>query len=242
MLRLSMMLAARQRLNNGLASDLASTSTSTLGVLRLVLYLAITIAAFGAITIVAVESFNPVTLFEDDGPWEWLEFYLLMASAAMFFANACRHEIYTHILKLCGLLALFGGFRELDYFLDGLVFQGAYKVINGVILILFVYLVWMHRWTLTKTLARFTKTAPFYLLVAAALVVVYSQIIGQAELWKAIMEPVYIRAVKRVVEELAEFMGYLLLLFAAIETCFLNDAHPHPSPSVEKHSNSSISE
>ena len=89
------------------------------------------------------------------------------------------------------------------------------------ILALFVYLVWTHRLTLTKTLASFTKTASFYFLVAGVLVVVYGEIIGQAELWQAIMGDQYFRPVKRTVEELAEFMGYLLVFFGAVETCFL---------------------
>ncbi len=233
MSRLSMMLAARQRLGKRLASDLASVSTDTLSVLRLVLYLMVTVAAFGAIVMAVVRSPMPAALFRENGPWEWIEFSLLAVSAAIFFVNARRNEIYTHILKLCGLLALFAGVRELDHFLDELVFDGAYKVIDAVILALFVYLVWIHRLTLTKTLARFTKTAPFYFFVVAVLVVVYGEIIGQAELWKAIMEPLYIRSVKRVVEELAEFIGYLLLFYGAVETCFLNDVHRYdPSPRV----------
>ncbi len=223
MLRLLMMLAARQKLSKGLAPDLASVSTSALSVLRLVLYLIVTVAAFGMIVIAVVRSPMPAALFRENGPWEWIEFSLFAASGAICFVNARRNEIYTHILKLCGLLALFAAVRELDNFLDTLVFEGAYKIINGVILGLFVYLVWIHCLTLTKTLASFTKTAPFYFFVAAVLVLVYSQIIGYAELWKAIMEPLYIRSVKRVVEELAEFMGYLLLFFGAVETCFLKD-------------------
>jgi hypothetical protein len=198
-----------------------------------VLYLIVTVAAFGMIVIAVVRSPMPAALFEENGPWEWIEFFLFAASGAICFVNARRNEIYTHILKLCGLLALFAAVRELDHFLDELVFEGAYKVINGVILALFVYIVWIHRWTLTKTLARFTKTAPFYFFVAAVLVVVYAEIIGQAELWKALMGDHYVRSVKRVAEELAEFMGYLLLFYGAVETCFLKDDQAYdPSPRV----------
>lgn len=228
-----MMLAVRQRLSEGLAPNLVTVSTSALSVLRLVLYLIITVAAFGTIVMVAVRSPMPATLFEENGPWEWLEFSLFVASGAMFFVNARRNEIYAPILKLCALLALFAAFRELDHFLDELVFDGAYKVINGVILALFVYLVWIHRWALTKTVVSFTKTAPFYFLVAAVLVVVYGQIIGQAELWQAIMGDGYIRSVKRAVEELAEFMGYVLFFLGAVETCFLKDDQSvRPEPRV----------
>ena len=233
MSRLSMMLAARQKLSKGLASHLASVSTSALSILRLVLNLIVTVAAFGTIVIAVVRSPMPAALFIENGPWEWIQFSLFAVSGAVFFVNARRNEIYAHLLKLCGLLALFAAVRELDHFLEELVFKGAYEVIDGVILALFVYLVWIHRLTLTKTLASFTKTAPFYFFVAAVLVVAYGEIIGQAELWKALMGDHYVRPVKRAAEELAEFMGYLLLFFGAVETCFLNDAHPyHPSPRV----------
>ena len=233
MSRISMMLAAHQRLSEGLASNQASVSASALSVLRLVLYLIVTVAVFATIVMVTIGSPMPTALFEENGPWEWVEFFLFAASGAILFVNARRNEIYIHILKLCGLLALFAAFRELDHFLDELVFEGAYKVINGVILALFVYLVWIHRLTLMKTLARFTKTAPFYFFVAAVLVVVYGEIIGRAELWEALMGDHFIRPVKRAAEELAEFMGYLLLFFGAVETCFLKDAHQYdPSPRV----------
>ena len=226
MSRLWMVLGARQRLSEGLASNQVSVGTGALSIFRLVLYLIVTVAAFGGIVIAAAESPMPAALFKENGLWEWVEFSLLAASGAMFFVNARRNEIYTLILKLCGLFALFAAFRELDHFLDELVFEGAYKVINGAILALFVYLVWVNRWALTKTAASFTKTAPFYFLAAAVLVVVYGEIIGQAELWKALMGDHYVRSVKRAVEELAEFMGYLLFFFGAVETCFLKDAHP----------------
>ena len=51
MSRLSMMQTARQKLSKGLAPDLASVSTSALSVLRLVLYLIVTVAAFGMIVL-----------------------------------------------------------------------------------------------------------------------------------------------------------------------------------------------
>ncbi len=59
--------------------------------------------------------------------------------------------------------------------------------------------------------------------------VVYAEIIGQAELWQALMGDGYIRSVKRTVEELAEFMGYLLLFYGAVETCFLKDDQAYDS-------------
>ncbi len=111
MSRLSMMQTARQKLSKGLAPDLASVSTDTLSVLRLVLYLIVTVAAFGMIVIAAVGSPMPAALFAENGPWEWIEFSLFAVIAAMLFVNARRNEIYTHILKLCGLLALFAAVR-----------------------------------------------------------------------------------------------------------------------------------
>ncbi len=86
----------------------------------------------------------------------------------------------------------------------------------------FAYLVWKYRQNLAKTLANFSKTAPFCFFVSGLLVAVYAQVIGQAELWDALMEGFYSRTAKRVSEELAEFMSYLMILFGAIEAFFLN--------------------
>ncbi len=84
MLQLSTMLTARQRLSKRLASDLASVSTTALSVLRLVLYLTVTVAAFGAIVMAMVRSPMPAALFEENGPWEWIEFSLFAVSGAIF--------------------------------------------------------------------------------------------------------------------------------------------------------------
>ncbi len=93
MSRPSMMLAARQKLSKGLASHLASVSTSALSVLRLVLYLIVTVAAFGAMVIAVVRRPMPAACFIENGPWEWLEFSLFAVSGAIFCVNARRNEI-----------------------------------------------------------------------------------------------------------------------------------------------------
>ena len=228
MLRLSMMLAARQRLSEGLASKRTSTDVRPLALLRLALYLIVTVAVFEALVIAVLRNPVPVNLFREDGLWEWLQFVLVGVSGGMLWINGLKNETYSHTLKLCGLLALFVAVRELDHFLDVLMFAGAYKIIHGLVAAAFVYVAWTQSHDLLETLLDFAETAPFYFFVAAVLVVGYAGIIGQAEFWAAMVEGEYnARSIKRIVEEMAESMGYLLLFFGAIETCFLRRTRQH---------------
>lgn len=71
---------------------------------------------------------------------------------------------------------------------------------------------------LLEQLAAFSRTSGFSLLLAGFLVVVvYSQILGQKELWLAVLDPDSYRPVKDLVEESSELLGYLLMLFGAAE-------------------------
>lgn len=191
---------------------------------RIGIYIAVTLIGFQVLITAVVHSSAPAAFFRDDGPWEWVEFSFVAVSGAILLINARVTESYRPALQLFGLLAVFAAVRELDQFLDALAFKGAYKLINGPILAFFGYLVWKYRRTLAGTLADFCSTAPFYFMFLGWLiVVVYAQLMGQQELWQAIMGDSYIRSVKRASEEILEILGYWLILFGAVETFFLKD-------------------
>lgn len=189
---------------------------------RIGMYTAVTLAAFQGLIIATVSSPVPGAFFKEGGPWEWMEFSFVAASGAILLLNAQVSGRYRTILQVFGLLALCAAVRELDYLFEQLVFDGAYKLINWSILAFCGYLVWKHRWHFTEELAGFSRTAPFYFIfVGCLIVVVYAQLMGQQDLWKAIMGDSYSRIVKRSVEEILETLGYTLILVGAVETLFL---------------------
>lgn len=189
--------------------------------IRIGIYTAVTAAVFQTLVSAVVQSPAPTAFFKENGVWEWAEFSVLAASGVILVFNARRKRDYVTVLLLVGLLAIVAAVRELDYLFEVLAFEGAYKFINGPILVLCAYLAWKHRKSLAEVLTNFSQTAPFYFFISGLLVAVYAEIIGQGEFWAAIMGDSYIRIIKRSSEEMAEFMSYLLILFGALETFFI---------------------
>lgn len=189
---------------------------------RIGIYVVVTLIGFQVLIMAVIHSSVPSAFFDDGGPWEWVEFSFIAASAAILLVNARVSDSYRTLLQLFGLLAIFAAVRELDQFFDTLAFKGAYKLINGPLIVFCGYFVWRHRRVLPEMLANFSKTAPFYFIFLGFLVVVvYAQLMGQQDLWKAIMGDSYMRIAKRATEEILEVLGYMVILFGAVETFFL---------------------
>lgn len=191
--------------------------------LRIVVYITLAAAMLEFFVLLATHLDVPDHVFKEDGPLEWVEFSLVSVTAFILLLNARTHVHYTVVLYLCGLLAIFAAIRELDHFLDQLLFDGAYKLINGPILLLCGYLAWRHRRSLPGSIRDFSHTPSFCLFLAGTfLVVLFAQVLGQKEIWMALMGDGYTRSVKAAVEEISEILGYLIILCGAVETFFLS--------------------
>ena len=113
---------------------------------------------------------------------------------------------------------LFAVVRELDGFLDSQWFKGAYKYLNAPIVLAFVVIAFKHRSDLLAELGRAGPPLSMVLMfLGFFLVVGYSQVLGQKELWQAAMGEDYLRLVKNTVEESSELVGFLMILFGAVE-------------------------
>ena len=209
-------------LPQGLMKILADVS----GHIRLGLYLIAILAALQMLVIVAVESDGPAFLLRENGPLEWLEFSLAAAAGLLLVVSALRYAHYKYIFLICGLLALGASLPELDYFSERFIFEDAYKPVVAALLVLVAYLTWKHRRVLSTTIPDFCRTAPFFFFLFGWFLILYAQVVGQEQFWEAMMGPAYMRVVKD--EETTELMGYLVLLFSALESCFI----PHFSSLV----------
>ena len=193
---------------------------------RLALYAVLEAVALQAI-VVTVTNAGP-KVFEEDGPIEWVHFGLMIATGAMFLWNWQGNGAYPAVLLFCSMLAFIAALRELDHYSEVMLFRGAYKypvaligVLTGV---LALYHLTKDRQRLWQEISAFIKQPPFPLLAFGLfLAVIAAQILGQAELWHALIEPTTTaRTAKRVLEETVETIGYLTLFFGAIETSSLN--------------------
>jgi hypothetical protein len=171
-------------------------------------------------TVVLVTSGGP-GMFEEDGPIEWLHFGLLMATAAVFLRHSRQISNYPISLLLCSTLALIGSLRELDRYSERLLFEDAYKYVSAVVSGVALYYVARNRQRLGEDINAFIKQRSFLLLAFGAfLAVLLAQILGQSELWHALIDGPSGRNAKRVLEETLETVGYLMLFCGSIEVFY----------------------
>lgn len=155
----------------------------------------------------------------ETGPIEYAH-QALCALAAIVFARAAmiRPELQD-VLVVAAYGATLGVIRETDALLDHLAFKGAYKVPAAVVGAFALARLWRARSRWTEQLRRFAGEPSFVITAIGVLVVLlYAQLVGQKELWMAIMGADYARPVKDAAEELQELLGYLLIFVGSIET------------------------
>jgi hypothetical protein len=158
-------------------------------------------------------------LVRDDGPIEITQLLAALATSALFFLLSRERVHFAELFRFCSALALIACARELDNLTLELGSRDAYKLLALPPLVWAVWILVRGRERLLEQLAVFARTPGFSLLLAGFLVVtVYSQILGQKELWLAMLDPATYRPVKDLVEESSELLGYLLMLFGAAET------------------------
>ena len=188
------------------------------------LYAAVSLVALQGCIGHVIRSPEPAMLFKEGGLLEWVQFSFVALSGLILLAHG-RDPRYGSVFRVLGLLALFAAVRELDDFLSHLLFDGVYNLINTGIAAACAYVVCRGPRRFADELAALSRTPPFYLILAGSLiVVVYAQLIGQQELWRAVMGDSYVRIAKRAIEETIETVGYCFILIGSLETFFLEAA------------------
>jgi len=202
--------------------ELGHQSRGAAGVLaiasRLFVYALTTALVFQSVVVIATSGYADL-LGSEYGPVECLQFFLALTAGSILFAAARASDATATLLKVTALVAWFAAAREADRFLTDLVFSDANKIVMTMVALVAALVAIRGRHSIGAELAKFLTTSGFYLLFCGWLViVVYAQIIGQKELWQAVMGDSYLRAAKNTLEELPELLGYLLLVFGSIET------------------------
>jgi len=173
--------------------------------------------------VAAVSAGAVVEVGPESGPVEALHL-LLQLSSVVLFGTAFRRSRGTRVAAVFEIAAygsLLGLLREADALFDHAFFKGAYKIPAAGVGVVALVRLWVRRRGFLGGLADWAGTPSGGLVAVGAFVVlVYAQIVGQKELWQAIMGAHYLRSVKDAAEELQELLGYFLIFFGAIEACF----------------------
>lgn len=160
-------------------------------------------------------------LFVENGVVEWFQFVLLTSITMMLLVAIIWSRTFRQILLVLFCLTAFATVRELDAILDRIVPYVGWKLAAAVPAALFVYVV--AGWRRYKPQFRWFLFTPSIFLFWSGFVVAVpvAQMLGNGDLLQEIMGNSYEARFKRVIEETGESIGYVILLFAAIE-CLVN--------------------
>lgn len=186
-------------------------------VIRTALYCCL--AAGTALVLVrAVDLTDQPIAFNESSIIEQFQLIYLCVCMVLFILSARIKSSRMSLSVLLAGMALIALIRELDYFFDNYVFDGAWQTIAFLVALTTGFFVIKFRQGLKSSIQEFTSKASFgYMTSAFVVLFIFSRIIGKQVLWKAVMGENYLRVVKSFVEESTELFGYTLLLIAAIE-------------------------
>jgi hypothetical protein len=187
-------------------------------ILRLLVYAVVCAGTFELLVLACAVGWGEAATAEN-GPVEATHLLLAAASAFLFSFAAHRSQPQRGLFSLLTIGAATLAVRELDRIIDRHLVAGAQEAMFTAAAIAGGFLVWQGRHSLPAQVNRFVESWAAGLLFAAMTVILlFSQLIGQRELWSGLMGDRYMWQVKRTAEESAELFGQLLLLFAAVES------------------------
>lgn len=191
-------------------------------------FLGYTLALFAcAASLPAVVRTYGIAFFAENGPLEWLQLGLLLGAACAYGAAAVfrREERRLYALLVC--VVVFAAVRELDRILDAVLPFFGWKI-GFAALAVGALLACAQPRRLRTQLARFFATRAFGMTWAAFVVAVpLGQLVGHGPFLALALGDDYAWGYKQMLEEIFEAAGYLLLLFAAVESHFQRRA-PRP--------------
>jgi hypothetical protein len=153
---------------------------------------------------------------------EWLEAVWLLLSSLFLILAACRSVEYKEFFSVLWLLPLIAAARELDGEFDRF-FHGAWIIPAMFITALVFYRTFNSFYIFKKETLNFIHTQQaVFLFIGFFVVVIFAQICGQQSVMRAVLQEHYQRCIGRFMEEIMEFLGYILIVIGSIE-CFINE-------------------
>lgn len=183
---------------------------------RLMIYFLILIGlAFG---MWGLAHFYKTQIFEEYGPVENLQIFVLLGATGVFLYTAFKNKFYRPLTFLFAGFTAFAFIRELDAFFDKMVPVITWKFAFVFPLLGMVYL-FKNRKNLRLLIFDFLNSNAFYLMLTAMIIFIpLAQCVGHKKLiidaLGSVEQAMYVR---RLVEESMELMAYVLILLAAID-------------------------
>ena len=164
-----------------------------------------------------VAQYGDAAVFMENGALEWLQLGLLVTTSILFLREAFITPRYHHVFVLLACVSAFAAVREMDANLDRLVPWIGWKI--GYLIILYAAIVtYSNAQTLKRQIMRLPHSRAFSLLWAGFIIAVpFAQLVGHGAFLQIVMGDDYSRNYPRIIEELGEFMGYVLLLIGGFE-------------------------
>jgi hypothetical protein len=159
----------------------------------------------------------------DDSSLEWLQFSLALLAGMVFVAVGRAREDLGAVVAALGAACIMAAMREIDEFTADYVFDKAYWIPGGACALWAAAALRRSAGAWRDQAARIARSPAFLLAWSGFLVIaVFAQVFGQKQLWQAVMETTELpyRTAKNMAEEGIEVLGYILLVCAAIETCW----------------------
>lgn len=188
-------------------------------IIRGVIYLLALAAVAYGIGLEAIE-FGPNAEYNEQSLTERLQDLFTFSSAMLFYFCAYHSKPLRQACVLLGSLMLMMWIRESDSFLDQNVFDGAWQVLVSIVLVCTLFMLRKHVKESYFSLRRFSQTSSFGFVTSGLVIILaFSRMMGRGEIWESLLGETYIRAVKNIVEEGVELLGYSIVMIAAVELC-----------------------
>ncbi len=176
-----------------------------------------------------VAQYRDAAVFKENAAIEWLQFGLLVTTSIVFLREAFVTPRYHHVFVLLACVSAFAGVREMDANLDRLIPWIGWKI--GYSIILYAAIItYSNAQTLKRQIMRFLHSRAFSLLWAGFIIAIpFAQLVGHGAFLQAVMDDDYSRDYQRMIEELGELMGYVLLFIGSFELIWqMRVARPDP--------------
>ena len=175
----------------------------------------------GGVAVLLLYWFGYDVVLKENGPIEWMEVvWLLLCSLFLFLASRNSNQ-YTRLFGVLWLLPLVAAVRELDRVFDEIFFHGSWFVPAVFIVLLVFYRISKSGGILKTEFIGFVQTQQaVFLGLGFFSVVVFAQIFGQQVVMRAVFREYYMRSIGGFIEEVIEFLGYIILLIGSLE-CYL---------------------
>ncbi|MBB1275868.1 hypothetical protein [Pseudoalteromonas sp. SR43-3] len=157
-------------------------------------------------------------LYSEETLTEHMQDVLTFLSCILFFyASRINFQLKIPAVLLAALSAMMF-VREFDTYLDLYFFDGAWQsIVYSILAGVFVYLI-TNRGSIFNALKAYSLTPSYGICLSGMVTLLaFSRMMGKGAFWHSVMGDDYVRAVKNIVEEGIETLGYTLIFISAIE-------------------------